>query len=62
MPNRDDLKPIEYARKYLRVSKASMYRFTSERRIRYYKLGRCCWFRVADLEAFREARAVEVIE
>jgi excisionase family DNA binding protein len=43
---------MEVAAAYLEIPKATLYRFTSDRRIPFYKVGKRIYFKKADLENY----------
>lgn len=53
---------VEEAAERLGVSVRFVRRMVAERRCRFYKLGKLVRFRVADLDDFATARAVEPVQ
>jgi excisionase family DNA binding protein len=55
-----DLFDLQTAADYLRISKGTLCKYTSSKKIRHYKLGRKVFFKVEDLDSFIESKMVAI--
>ena len=52
----------DVAADYLGIARQTLMRWCSEKRIRYYKIGKLNWFTYADLDAFIDNCAVNPVQ
>jgi excisionase family DNA binding protein len=59
----EEIMNLDAAAKFLGIAKGYMYKLTSKRKIPHYKpLGKLCYFKRSDLEAFLQRNRIETAD